>query len=207
MVELVPITNFTAPNISMSPNFAASVSSDVRTAINTRLTKDRDAIQEFPTDFNTWIDVGVQYKNGGDYVMAVKVWDYASKKWPSNVISFNNLGDLYMNYTHEYAKAEKNYLADINIKPEDINGYSTLFELYTATSYHPSATSAEDILKKGIAANPNAFDLRVTLARYYKAAGRTADAKVQYDAAIAGAKAAGKNDVAAQIQQEAISSQ
>jgi tetratricopeptide (TPR) repeat protein len=154
------------------------------------------------TDFAAWIDLGMLRETTGDYQGAVTAWNYVAAIYPTNPAAFANLGDLYTNFTHDYAKADASYLAAIKDDPSDTSFYKNLFTLYTTTSYTPGATAAEDILKKGIAANPKAVDLQVTLARYYKTLGRTADAKVEYDAAIANAISQGQTALAAQIQQE-----
>ncbi len=158
-------------------------------------------------DMNRLIQKGTDYKKAGDYANAAKTWESVSSMWPQNIISFNNLGDLYMNYLKDYPKAEKNYLQHITNRSDDPNAYRTLFELYTTTSYKPSSTAAEDILKKGIANNTQAYDLNILLARYYKAAGRTAEAKAQYDLAIGIVTRQGNASLAAQIDEEAKSAQ
>ena len=66
-------------------------------------------------------------------------------------------------------------------------------------SYKPSNTAAEDILKKGIAANPNAVDLQYLLAQYYKKLGRAPEAQSMFTAAADSATRQGKTDLAAQI--------
>ena len=60
----------------------------------------------------------------------------------------------------------------------------------------------EDTLKAAIASNSKAVHFRVLLARYYKDAGRTAEAKAQYDAAIAKARELGNTTLATQLEAE-----
>jgi thioredoxin-like negative regulator of GroEL len=99
--------------------------------------------------------------------------------------------------------ANTNYLAAIKINPGQPDFYRALFTLYTTTSYKPTATAAEDILKAGIAANAKAVDLQVLLARYYKSAGRASDAAAEYAVAVSNAQSQGNQPLATQIQQEA----
>lgn len=153
-------------------------------------------------DFNAWVSLGTLNLMAGNYATARTIWDYVSTVWPGNYVTPNNLGDLYMNYLHDYVKAESNFLQAIKLKADDLNPYKNLFTIYTTTSYKPTNTAAEDILKKGIAANPKAVDLQVLLARHYKTLGRTADAKAMYDAAIANATAQGQTDLATTIRTE-----
>ena len=148
------------------------------------------------------IDLGTADKGKDDYAGAEAAWIQATQIAPNNYVAFANLGDLYMNFLHDYAKADANYQAAIKDAATQPALYGDLFTLYTTTSYKPTATAAEDILKKGIAANPNAVELQVSLARYYKTLGRTADAKAEYDAAITNAKSQGETSLAAQLQTE-----
>lgn len=155
------------------------------------------------TDFAAWVQLGALREEVGDYQGAATAWGYVKSLYPTNPTVYLNLADLYTNFLKDYAKGEQYYLSAMKYLPTDTSIYANLFTVYTTTSYKPSASAAEDILKKGIAANPKAIDLPVTLARYYKSLGRSADAQAQYNAAIANAKAAGNTDVAAQIEVEA----
>jgi tetratricopeptide (TPR) repeat protein len=160
------------------------------------------AIAKNVHDTDSWIVLGVARKEAGDYVGAAAAWQYVSAIAPTNPVSFNNLGDLYMNYLHDNAKAVSNYLTEIKNFPKSLDSYRNVFQIYTTTSYTGSATAAEDILKQGIAANPKAYDLEVLLARYYKAKGRTSDADTEYQAAAANATSQNLTDMATQIKAE-----
>jgi tetratricopeptide (TPR) repeat protein len=159
-------------------------------------------LQTKPTDASAWLQLGTLRKEAGDYQGATVAWDYFVALYPMNSAGYFNLADLYMNFVKDYPKAEANFLLAAKYAPGDTSIYADLFTLYTTTSYVPSHDAAENILKKGIAANPNAVNLQVTLARYYKSAGRATDAKAEYDAAIANAQAQGQTALAAQIQSE-----
>lgn len=156
-----------------------------------------------PGDAAAWVNLGAMRKLNQDYQGAAEVWIFVTKLQPGSPVAYANLGDLYMNFLKDYKKAEANYLLAIKYAADDANLYQNLFTLYTTTSYNPSPTAAEDILKKGIAVNQNAVNLRVALARYYTSLGRAADAKAEYDAAIKSAEAQGNTSLAAQIKTEA----
>lgn len=160
-------------------------------------------LQKDPMSFNEWIAMGSSNLIVGNYSAAKEYWEYASQQWGGNYVSYNNLGDLYMNYLKDFPKAEQNWLTAINNKPDDTNPYRNLFTLYTETSYKPTNSAAEDILKKGIAANPRAVDLQVLLARWYTKIDRTADAKATYEAAIQNALRQGQTALANNIKAEA----
>src|SRR3989338_5268863 len=139
----------------------------------------------------------------GDYAGARDQWGYVSRTWPTNNFSFVSLAQLYEQQYMDYASAEKNYLAAIQNAPAVYASalYRDLFNVY-ANFYKQNAGNAESTLKAGIAANPKAIDLSILLAQYYRDHGRTAEAKAQYDLAIAAAKAAGSTSLVATLETE-----
>ena len=181
---------------------AQKVSSDVCSASQKAAAAQVMSIGKNPSDLEAWIELGVARKDAGDYVGAASAWNYVSALDPSNVVSFNNLGDLYMSYLHEYPKAVASYMQEIRNNPHGLDAYKNIFQIYTTTAYTGSATAAADILKQGIAANPKAVDLQVILARYYKAHGDRADAQATYLAAISNAQSQGKSSLVTQLQAE-----
>lgn len=201
------ITPVIEPVLSV-PNYTQAIAYDdpiplnVRNAIESQFAEVSGILAKDPKDFNAWARLGVLHKMAGDYNSAKMLWEYVSRTWPKNTVSFTNLGDLYTNYLKEYPKAETNYLAQIENMPNDTNAYSNLFLLYS-TVYKTNTNAAEEILKKGIVANPKAYDLQVMLARYYKEHGRTAEAASMFEAAAKNAETAGQKDIAAQIRAEA----
>ncbi len=196
------VSDVTPPNYNKPVNFSASVSAETRAAINASAAQKRALIQSNPADFNAWVSLGALYHAGGDERMAEKIWLYTAALAPQSPLSYDNLGDLYLSYLKDYVKAESAFKKAIAADAQDVGAYQNLFSLYTEYGYQKGTTAAEDILKKGIAANPGAYDLNVLLARYYAGLGRTAEARVQYDAAITGAQAAGQGAIAEQLKAE-----
>lgn len=184
-------------------NASANMTAEAKTALQKSYAKTQAVLAKDKDAFNEWIFMGNINFIAGNYQLAREYWEYASARWPSNQSSFNNLGDLYMNYLKDYPKAEKNWLQAIKNKADDPGVYANLFSLYTNTSYKPSNTAAEDILKKGIAANPRAVNLQYDLAQYYKKLGRTADAQTMFKAAADNATSQGQTQLAAQIKADA----
>lgn len=195
-------TSVPAPDYHKPVAFASSVPQNTRTAVNAALVQVQAALAKDPHDFNSWVSLGTLYKVGGDYPDALAIWNYVSQAWPTNIVTPLDLGDLYANFLHDYAKAEADYKLAIQRAAADTNAYRDLFQLYTQTSYKPSGSAAENVLKQGIAAAPQAVDLHVLLARYFVLEGRTADAKAQFDAAISSAQSQGQTSLASQIQAE-----
>jgi tetratricopeptide (TPR) repeat protein len=187
--------------IARTPNENAT--STVGNATSTGLTPEQEAqiIDDYGLDLRAQNNLALQRKAAGDYAGAIEIWNRAGVTYPGNIISFNNLGDLYLTILKDYPKAEKAYLQVVKNSPGQLNGYLTLYEIYTQTTLK-SEIAAKSILEQGIAANPKAFDLMVKLARIYREAGQNTQARAQYEAAIAAATANGQASAAASIQSE-----
>jgi len=204
-IEQVPITHTQAPQ---TPEYKAplvcapSISTDTCAMLTKQAVTATTAITKNKSDLDTWINLGVVRKQAGDYKGAEAAWQYVSAVSPTNIISFNNLGDLYMSYLKDYPKAVASYMQEIKNLPTNLDSYKNIFQIYTTTSYTGGAGAAEAILKQGIVANPKAVDLQVILARYYKSSGRTADAKATYQAAITSAQSQGQTSLATDIRRE-----
>lgn len=196
------ISEIMPPDYRKPVSFSASVSAEARASINASLAQKRAALTSNPTDFNAWISLGALYHTGGDERTAEEVWLYAAALAPQASLPYDNLGDLYLNYLKEYVKSESAFKKAIAADAQDVGAYQNLFSLYTEYGYKKGTAAAEDILKKGIAANPGAYDLETLLARYYTGLGRTAEAKLQYEAAIKAAEKAGAVSIAEQLKAE-----
>lgn len=189
-----------APNYQRSLVFNASISADVRTKMNAQFAATKALLAKDSSDFNAWLTIGNLRLIAGDEAGAKEIWDYTAQVWPTNKVSFNNLGDYYTTYQKDFAKAEANYLLAIKNDAANAAPYRSLFSLYYTLGYNKS--KGEGILKQGIAAVPKAVDLQVLLARYYRDTGRTAEAKAQYNLAITNAQSQGQTSLATTIQSE-----
>lgn len=191
------------PNTS-APDFRAPVSctfsAEVCAEIAKKVSAAVAALEKNDADLGAWINLGTLRKIAGDHKGAAQAWEFVSSVYPTNPLSFSNLGDLYKNYLHDNAKAEQNYLTAIKNYPENIDAYRALAEMYAAG--YRGGSSAQDVLQKGIQANPSAVDLHVLLARYYVSTGKTAEAAASYDAAIALAKKQNNTTLAAALTAE-----
>src|SRR3989338_9671464 len=87
-------------------------------------------LQGNPELITSWLTLGIYRKVLGDYKAAEEIWLYVTKKWPSQYIAYNNLGDLYKEYLKDYPKSEKAFKAVIAKKPDYIPGYVNLSDLY-----------------------------------------------------------------------------
>lgn len=126
-----------------------------------------EQVSLFPDYFFGWIQVGLLKKIIGDFIGARDAWEYASTIRPQNSLSFANLGELYWHYLPDFPRSEKNFLISIKNKPDDTSVYMSLSDLYSY-SYTAKKDQADDILLKGIAANPGDIDLMKWLAALYE---------------------------------------
>ncbi len=106
-----------------------------------------------------WLKLGLYRKMAGDYAGAVEAWKFVANS-QSNIsyVAYGNLGGLYADFLKEYPKAEVNYLAAIQLKPDVIDYYRQLYYLYKGF-YKINTSAAGDILRQGLKANPNNPDL------------------------------------------------
>ncbi len=106
LTEVIPVAEHKSPNFRAKVVYAASVSADVRAAIEPRLAADIALLEENPDNFNAWMDIAILRKIGGDYRGAEEIWLYATKHWPKSAVPFQNLADLYQNFLNDPGKAK-----------------------------------------------------------------------------------------------------
>src|SRR3989338_9425717 len=154
----------------------------------------RSALQKDPKDEEKWLQLSIYQKNLGDYKKAVEILNYVATVWSNDYVPFNNLADLYQFYIKNYPLAEKNWLKVVELKPDYLQAYINLYDLYKDLYTEKQAKSLP-ILQQGLANNPKSIDLMVYIARYYRLAGDNAQARVYYDKAITEANNLGKGAV------------
>lgn len=133
------------------------------------------AVKSNPSFFDGWIQIGLLKKIIGDFEGSRDAWEYAGIIQPKNSLSFSNLGELYWRYLHEYAKSETNFRISIKHKPEDIQNYVSLAELYHY-SFKEKTDLADDVLLEGLGNNPGDGTLMRRLAYLYEQRGEWARA-------------------------------
>ncbi len=190
-----------APSLTRKVLYAESVMPAVKTSLEQKIAAVTADLKSNPTSLENWINLGVYYKQAGDYAGAAAAWEYASLLSPGNVVSFNNLGDLYHYYLKDYPKAEKNFLRAIQNDPKYLLSYFNTHDLYRL-SYEKQTTKAADILKRALVVVPDNFDLTNALAAYYRDSADSVNARVYYEKAIAIAKKAGATDQVTLLQSE-----
>ncbi|HBH71248.1 MAG: hypothetical protein UU88_C0019G0007 [Parcubacteria group bacterium GW2011_GWC1_42_11] len=156
-----------APPLVRSTDFSNTLTPEIKKVVLDNLEKSIAAIKSNPKDIINWIDLGIQRKQIGDYEGARDAWEYAKAMEPSNIVPWNNLGDLYHFYLKDYKKSEENWKKTIALKPDYAQGYRGLYELYSY-SMKEKASEIPEILNQGIAKSPEAIELKVMLAEYEK---------------------------------------
>ena len=191
------------PSLERPVNFPADFSAEAHTLWNNQVAKDTSALKKDPTDVATWLNLAIMYRMVGDYDGAVEIWKYISANYPKEAVSLHNLGEYYFHTAKDYARAEEYYRASITIAPQFAINYTDLYEMYRYV-YTAKASAASEALKEGIAhvSAPEAIDLAVTLAGYYRDIGDIADARTYFMQARAGAKAAHNAGLIYQIDQQ-----
>ncbi len=195
-------TTLSTPDFVKPLTFSSSTSVDVRAALNTQYAAVQGILKQKPTDFNAWLQLGIIRKIGGDYAGAAQDWNYVAALYPQSAVPHDDLGDLYLNFIKDQAKAESEYLQAVRLNPQDVNAFRTLFSLYTDYGYKAGTTAAENILKLAIKDNPNVVDFYVMLARYYVAQGNMIAAKTEYPIAITVAERTDNTSLVSTLQQE-----
>jgi tetratricopeptide (TPR) repeat protein len=143
-----------APDYKKPIAFNASVSAEVRAALNAQLAQTQAVLAKSPTDFAALINLGTLHKIGGDYTNASIYWAYAHAIFPKSTVPLDNLGGLHMDFIKDYAKAEAEFKASIALDPADTNAYRQLVSLYTLYGYKTKA-DAVALVQQGLKANPN----------------------------------------------------
>lgn len=189
------------PVINRAVTVPASFSAEAKAIILANIESTRAKLRANPKDLAVWIDLGLEYKAIDEYAAALEAWEYVSLMSPTNIVSYNNVGDLQHYIFKDYVRSEMNFLQAIHNDPHYVLSYLNLYDLYRL-SYKQDTSKAEDILKQGIKENPKAIDLLVALATYYRGKGNVADAKIFYERAIAEATALKNDALAASLKAE-----
>lgn len=176
-----------APSLVRSTDFKNTLTPEIKTIVVARINVNVEALKKDPKNLENWIMLGVNRKTIGDYEGARDAWEYVKALNPNDVVAWNNLGDLYHFYLKDYKKSEENWKRTIMLNPKYVQGYRGLVELYTY-SMKEKLGEIPALLKEGISKNPDAVDLQVFLARYYKDRGDVALAKKAYGDAIVSAE-------------------
>src|SRR3989338_5128821 len=197
-----PSASAKIPDLSLPVTNYSRLDEAAFKAISQNISKIVLELKNEPNNELGWLNLAVYRKMLGDYAGAVQLLDYVVISWPSDYAPYNNLADLYQFYIKNYPLAEKNWLKVIELKPDYLQAYINLYDLYKDL-YTEKQAKRLPILQQGLANNPKSIDLMVYIARYYRLAGDNAQARVYNDKAITEANNLGKGAVLDSLSKEA----
>ncbi len=161
---------------------SADLSGQTKQLALQKIKESSDMLRENYDYANPWYDLGSYRKLIGDYTGAVDAWSFVSRIRPNDFISLHDLGDLYA-FLKNYPQAEQYFLASIDKNPENVDAYVQVSAIY---QYNDTAKSAliKPLLLRGIAANPGAANLKITLGEYYQRTGNITAARNYLEQAL-----------------------
>ncbi len=168
------------PDLDHVVQFASNFPEIGRSAVRNNIDGLIAELQDDPQLAATWFNLGLQYKKAGDYEATRDAWEYVILLAPTNVVTLNNLGNLYHLHLRNYVKAESNFLSALVNNPNNPSAYFGLHELYRY-SYKTETTLAADTLKDGLTVLVGDVNLLVTLASYYRDTADTTNAKKYFE--------------------------
>jgi hypothetical protein len=102
-------------------SFSADLNTDAKQALQIQWDTLTTQLKSAPTHLDLWLELGTVYKIAGQYDAAIAAWTYITKAaTPSTAyVAWGNLGDLYLNFTHDYAKAAVAYQQALKDQPKN----------------------------------------------------------------------------------------
>ncbi|MDE2071294.1 MAG: hypothetical protein KGI70_01000 [Patescibacteria group bacterium] len=118
----VPPPSLTRP-ITIDPNLPPDAQKILRDGEQNFITQ----LKADPTRVDLWLLLGTDRKIAGDYEGAALAWTYVAAVSPApyNYTAHGNLGDLYLNFLHDFALAKADYQAAVALEPHNqdyVNG-------------------------------------------------------------------------------------
>ena len=171
------------PSLDRPITFFVDLSEESKQRAKEKIEKLSAELKQNPDLFDNWLELALYRKLIGDYEAARDIWEYCAVIRPKSSVPFNNLGNLYWHNLPDFEKAEKYFLKAIELQPDAIFAYRNLYELYLY-SYKEKSHLFDDILLRGIEANPENPDLLVLLGGYYRDIGDKENARIYFERAL-----------------------
>ncbi|MEK7554772.1 MAG: tetratricopeptide repeat protein [Patescibacteria group bacterium] len=145
-----PSPEISAPDLDRNIHITAPLSEENKKKAREEIDRLVAALKEDPDSYNDWLSLALYWKMIGDYDGAREIWEYLAETRPGEAVSLHNLGNLYANELHDFAKAEQYYLEAIKRRPEFDYLYYAVYEFYRY--YVKDLVKAKQILDQAIAA-------------------------------------------------------
>lgn len=155
------------PDLGHEVVINANLPEEAQVALHTNIKNFTEALNENPEDVEAWLDLALQYNIAQDFDAARAVWEYLSDTAPQQTTSLHNLGNLYTYNLPDYPRAETYYREAISRNPTNLIHYFALHELYRYY-YKVDTTAAVDVLNEVLQVDPDAPDVYLALAAYYR---------------------------------------
>lgn len=158
----------------------AHISADKKQEYTGRMKDIANAIRRGEPLFQHLLELASYRRLSEDYQGAEEIWLYMTKRYPTDRMAYENLGNLYHYYLKDYPKAEVAMKKSIEIENVYPPSYVNLVELYTL-SYTEKKGLAEEVLLDGLKNTNNHIVLEVTLAQLYAEEGKTEEARIYFE--------------------------
>ena len=141
------------PSLDRPVIFPKNYSLEATNIMGKNIGKVVNQLKKTPSDFDSWMVLGIYREDFADYEGAKEAWNYASILYPNNPIPYANLADLYGYYLKDIVLAEANYLKAIEKEPNKANWYVRAADFYREVENN--LFKARAILEKGLKVMPN----------------------------------------------------
>lgn len=190
------------PDLSLSVTNYSHLDEAAFRAVSQNMAEVAQGLKKDPNNELGWLNLGVYRKMLGDYQEAANIINYVAIVWPDDYAPYNNLADLYQFYSKNYPLAEKNWLKVIELRPNYLQAYENLYNLYKDPNYKEKEAKALPVLLQGLGANPKSIELMLGIARHYRLVGDTDKSAVYYTKGIDEAKLEKNEQLEASLRSE-----
>ena len=137
-----------APNYKTPLTFSSDISAGEQTVYQNQFATIQTTLASSPTDYSSWLELGILREETGDYQGAAADWKYVTKVYPTDPTAYANLGDLYANYLKQPSQGEAYYKQAIALDPtKEATFYENLAQIYAAQG---DTADAKATLQQGI---------------------------------------------------------
>ncbi|MAF59591.1 MAG: hypothetical protein QF858_01880 [Candidatus Pacebacteria bacterium] len=201
LVTLVEDTSVPHPDIEREAIYNSPFE-ELKVLMAPKFSETRESLRKEPYSIFDWLELAIHYKTIDDFDGAEEIWIYLTKASPNNSVAFNNLGDLYHYYRHDFPQAEEYMLKTLE-RASDPSYFVNLFTLYKI-SYKTETNLAEETLLNGLKKNKDDLNLLMELARYYEEKGENTKSLELYKEARPHAQLAGNTSLVDAIDQAIV---
>ncbi len=150
------------PSLDRPITFPAGTSAESRLLLGNKLKELIQVLNNSPSHYDSWIDLGIYRKEIEDYEGARQAWEYATKLNPTNSVAHGNLGNLYGYYLKDSTRAETSLRSAIQQSPSEPYYYVQTYLFYIDVV--KDSAKALAVIEEGLRALPGDSQLSAILA-------------------------------------------